>query len=83
MKKIFLIVLTLPFVSFAEGDPNLVFQSGGASSTALGTTAKPVCKNCIQTNLNLGGKKGKSTNAYQNGQGGEIDPVTGKVKSAE
>lgn len=50
MKKIFLVILALPLLSFAEGDPNLVFQSGGASSTALGTTATKPCPMCKHQN---------------------------------
>lgn len=59
MKKIFLIILTLPLLSFAsDTDPNLEFQPGGAVSTALGTTAKPACKMCTQKML-----RGKQTGA--------------------
>lgn len=79
MKKIFLLIFTLPLFSFAEGDPNLVFQAGGASSTALGTTAKAACPMCVKNKLRL---NNKNTNAYQNGQG-NIDPVTGEVQTGK
>lgn len=58
MKKIFLLILTLPLLTFAEGDPNLVFQSGGASATSLGTTAVKPCPMCTQKML-----RGKQTGA--------------------
>lgn len=58
MKKQFLLILSLPLLSFAEGDPNLVFQSGGASATSLGTTAKPACPMCVKKML-----RGKQTGA--------------------
>ena len=62
MKKIFLIILTLPLVSLAQSDasedPNLVFQSGCATATSLGTSPKPACPMCVHKVL-----RGANTNA--------------------
>ncbi len=60
MKKTFLLILTVPLLSFAEGDPNLVFKSGGASAARVGTgeTPCPLCKHKNNIRLN-----NKNTNA--------------------
>ena len=62
MKKIFLLILTLPFVRLAQSDASedshLVFQAGGATATSLGTTAKPACPMCVHKVL-----RGANTNA--------------------
>jgi hypothetical protein len=58
MKKIFLLILVLPLVSFAEGDPNLPHQPGGADVTSLGASAVKPCPMCVKKML-----RGKQTGA--------------------
>lgn len=58
MKKLCILILALPLISFAESttDPNLAFSPGGAAASAV-PSAKPVCKMCRQNNLRLNSKQ--------------------------